>query len=306
MNELDLVYSVFNGMDIAVLHRKGPKNYRFLGPALDFYHSLFPLEHDGGPCVSPWQHSNMLEFFIQEAEQFFAKGQEGHIFSGIWQEEDLALPDQPLMAQAFHTKGESLLVIRRLKDEFTDRSKILQKARENMLEHRRVSSSLEFYKKKSCYDAMTSLYNKETFLTILQTEIAHFRNAASAISLLMIDVDDFKKVNDTFGHIVGDTVLTTLATLLHESLRHEDIAARYGGEEFIVLIPFTPMVQAGKVAEKLCHRIAEHVVPGQPCITVSIGCTSYLPGENAEDFLQRADLALYDAKRAGKNTVRLR
>ena len=306
MNDLDLLFLVFNKMDIAVLRRVALDRYTFLGPAPDFYRDLFPAEEDGGPCLSPWRHSSMLEFFIQEAEMFFAKGQEGHILSGVWQEEGLASPDQPLLALAFYAKGEALFIIRHVNDEFFERSKILQKARENMLEHRRVSTSLEFYKKKSCSDAMTALYNKETFLNILRDEITHAQCGLSTFSLIMLDVDNFKEINDTYGHITGDAVLSTLGKLLNDSLRREDVAARYGGEEFIVLIPYTPLAQTGRVAEKLCRRIAGHKAPDQPSITVSIGCTSYLPGEDMQEFLTRVDLALYDAKRAGKNTVRLR
>lgn len=306
MDDRDLLFLLFNEMDIAVLRRVAPDRYAFLGPAPDFYSDLFPAEKDGGPCLSPWRHSSMLEFFIQEAELFFAKEQNGRIFSGVWQEEGLASPDQPLLASAFYAKGEALLIIRRVNDEFLDRAKILQKARENMLEHRRVSTSLEFYKKKSCYDAMTTLYNKETFLNILHDEINNTQESTATFSLVMFDVDNFKKINDTYGHPVGDAVLSTLGRLLRDSLRREDVPARYGGEEFIVLIPFTPLAQAGRLAEKLCSHIAGHIAPGQPSITVSIGCTSYLPGEGIQNLLARADLALYDAKRAGKNTVRLR
>lgn len=306
MNDFDLLFLVFNKMDIAVLRRLARDRYTFLGPAPDFYRDLFPAEEDGSPCLSPWRHSSMLEFFIQEAEMFFSERKEGHILSGVWQEEDLALPDQPLLALALYSKGEALFIIRRVNDEFTERSRILQKARENMLEHRRVSTSLEFYKKKSCFDALTTLYNKETFVNILREEIAHTQRGLSTFSLIMLDVDNFKEINDTYGHIVGDAVLSTLGKLLQDSLRREDVAARYGGEEFIVLIPFTPLAQAGRVAEKLCRHIAGHKTPGQPSITVSIGCTSYMTGDDEQSFLTRVDLALYDAKKAGKNTVRLR
>ncbi len=305
MDAYDLIFLVCNRLDIAVFLREGEGRYTLAGPAPDFYRELFPAEEDGTPCREPWLHSGMLDFFLYDAEEFFAKQEDGQIMSGIWQEEGLSQPDAPLLTTALREKGRDLLILRRLTDEFLDRANILQKARENLLEHRSVKSSLEFYKKKSTYDPLTGLLNKDSFLEIMKGELEQPRESSPRLSLLMLDVDDFKAVNDTYGHLVGDVVLSSVGQLLHDSLRRHDIAARYGGEEFIVLAS-SPVEQAERLAEKLRSVIAEYRAPGVPSVTVSIGVTGYISGESGELFIQRADSALYDAKKAGKNRARLR
>jgi diguanylate cyclase (GGDEF)-like protein len=300
---------VLNELGVAVMRRTAPGEYVLATPAPGFYLSAFPLETDGSPCQAPWEHSAMLDFFLHDAEAFFETRKEGLISSGVWQEEALGDPDQTLLAHALCSGGEALLLIRLLQDEFAEKVAILRKAREELLEQRSLRCSLQFYKEKSSHDFMTKLYNKETFLNILGNEIsnAHGRIADGIphISLLMIDIDNFKMVNDTYGHLVGDRILTAVGRLLRDSLRWKDVPARYGGEEFIVLLSSTPE-QAAKAADKLCRLIARHQEEGLPQVTVSIGCTGYLPEENIESFIRRADQALYDAKHTGKNTYCLR
>jgi diguanylate cyclase (GGDEF)-like protein len=120
----------------------------------------------------------------------------------------------------------------------------------------------------------------------------------------MIDIDHFKKINDSYGHTVGDHVLFQLANILQESVRDPDTVGRYGGEEFLVVLPNTRLKEAAEQATRLCRRIREaELNDGEPIhLTVSIGVAEYRHGqENWQKFLSRADLALYDAKNAGRD-----
>ncbi|MEO6397250.1 MAG: GGDEF domain-containing protein [Tepidiformaceae bacterium] len=144
-------------------------------------------------------------------------------------------------------------------------------------------------------DPLTGIANRRIFLERLD-ELSH---AGGVFSVLMLDLDDFKRLNDEFGHLHGDAVLQRVARVLSDSVRDGDRLARYGGEEFVVAMPGANLSEAIAVAERLRQAIAE----GTPT-TVSIGCAARYPGEAAIDVLRRADDLLLVAKRTGKNTVR--
>jgi diguanylate cyclase (GGDEF)-like protein len=171
-----------------------------------------------------------------------------------------------------------------------------------MLDH-----DLAIYKNKASFDALTALYNRATFMELMQEELLHAKLVGGDLSLLLLDIDHFKHVNDTYGHQAGDLVLSSLGELLRSLLRSQDVPARYGGEEFIILARFTTTQQAVIVAEKIRKGVAEHTFGKLPqAITVSIGCSTYRLGELPDSLIQRADLALYDAKNHGRNRVSVR
>jgi len=162
----------------------------------------------------------------------------------------------------------------------------------------------------SVKDDLTGLYNRRHFQTVLQVEWKRAIRFHRSLSLLMIDVDFFKKYNDTFGHLHGDKVLKELSNVLRRNIREIDTVARFGGEEFIILLPDTDKRGAIAVGEKLrkiveTHRFAEPASGGAaPQITVSVGIAAY-PDDVREmdDLIDHADIALYDAKDAGRNRV---
>ncbi len=305
MPDSNLAFAILNELDIAVLKRVAPREYVLLGGVPAFYDHLFPPT-DSGPCLAPWEHSDMMEFFLEDAELFFARNTGGQLDSGIWQEAGVRDENQALIAAAMITEGQQVIIIRMLKDDYVERARILQKAREHLLERRMLNNDLEMYKQRSRFDSLTNLHNRGTFMEALQDEIARATVGRSDLSLLLLDIDNFKDINDTYGHLTGDAVLSSLGQLLRSYLRRGDMAARYGGEEFAIIAPYTMQGQAFRMAEKLRARIERHRFESLPPITVSIGCAAYLMGEPADSFIQRADLALYDAKRSGKNMVKLR
>lgn len=305
-HEASLAEAILQTLNIAVLKRVGPMAYELASPPPAFYTILFPPEADTGePCRTPWEHSYMLEYFMEDAEAFFSRKLSGSIASGVWQEDSLSEDDQAFIAEAMLLAGSELLIIRLLKEDFNEKVGILRKAREQLLERRLLSNDLEVYKTKSRFDGLTKVLNRTTFMEHLGREIRKAAENSVPLSVAMLDIDNFKRVNDSYGHLSGDFVLTTLGELLRSNLRRDDIVARYGGEEFILLAPYTTKEQIFRTAEKLRKNVARHVFMTLPQVTVSIGCATFIPGESMENLVQRADLALYEAKNAGKNCVKV-
>ncbi len=157
-------------------------------------------------------------------------------------------------------------------------------------------------------DKLTGLRNRRLFDQRLTEEIAHATRNAKPLSLLMIDIDNFKRVNDTHGHVGGDRVLQTLGHVLSGQLWKVDLAARYGGEEFAVILPQTDFRAATNVAERIRRSIEETTIPMPDKhsigVTVSVGVACFPRcGDNPESLIEHADQALYTAKKEGKNRV---
>jgi diguanylate cyclase (GGDEF)-like protein/PAS domain S-box-containing protein len=152
-------------------------------------------------------------------------------------------------------------------------------------------------------DPLTDLLNRRGFEEDLETEFAKARRSHIPLSLLMLDIDDFKSFNDRLGHIKGDEVLRKISRILRKCLRRNDIAARYGGEEFIAILPDTSSLEAAHIGERLCEAVAKSGWEGRE-ITVSIGVSSLtLNTASPEEFVDAADGALRAAKQNGKNQV---
>lgn len=179
------------------------------------------------------------------------------------------------------------------------------------LQRRTMRATNERLQENATSDSLTNLGNRREFDERFAEEMARVRRYSAAASLLMVDVDGFKLINDSWGHPFGDYVLKTVAEIFKEHLRETDVATRYGGDEFALVLPATGKTQAYAVAEKLREAVEGYpfVAPigGQPVpVTVSIGVAS-AGRERAEsvEVLESADRALYQAKHAGKNQVRL-
>lgn len=155
-------------------------------------------------------------------------------------------------------------------------------------------------------DPLTGAGNRIAMEQTLQREIDMARRHQQPLSLLMLDIDHFKRVNDSHGHSAGDNVLKAIAATLKAQLRNVDMVFRYGGEEFLILLSNTSREAAAMVGERLRYatQAAEYYVDGQLIeLTVSLGCSTLLPGESADSLLRRADSALYVAKREGRNRL---
>jgi diguanylate cyclase (GGDEF)-like protein len=161
------------------------------------------------------------------------------------------------------------------------------------------------YEQLSVTDALTGLLNRRYLEERLTEEIKRSNRHGYPMSFMMIDVDSFKSFNDSFGHPEGDKVLKIVGNILRETLRGADVAARYGGEEFSILLPQTTSEEAHTIAERIRSRIEENDFIHRK-VTVSIGIASCsLELNSAADLIAAADKALYEAKRRGRNNVKL-
>lgn len=158
-------------------------------------------------------------------------------------------------------------------------------------------------KRISGIDALTQVSNRLKLDEILQDELSRCARYGTDLSILILDVDHFKEVNDTFGHLVGDMVLIKLGGILKSSIRGSDTVGRWGGEEFLMILPQTGLESARKVAEKIRIAVEEAEFPEVTHITCSIGAALYQAGDNKEKLLSDADAALYHAKNGGRNRV---
>jgi diguanylate cyclase (GGDEF)-like protein len=158
-------------------------------------------------------------------------------------------------------------------------------------------------------DGLTGCFTRAHGMEVLEGNLRRAARTGLPVSILMIDLDGFKRINDRYGHMPGDAVLSTVADQLHRMLRQSDVRCRLGGDEFLVILPDTPVEDALKVAESVRHAIAAIEIPssrGPIALTASIGVAvsgGGMPRIDAPGFIDRADVALYRAKEEGRNTV---
>jgi len=154
-------------------------------------------------------------------------------------------------------------------------------------------------------DDLTGIWNKRYFRRQLPQEVERSRVYALPLTLMIFDVDDFKNINDSFGHTVGDVVLSELCGAVRETLRPPDVFARFGGDEFALILPHTDLAGAVAVAERIMQKVRLMTIPadeeGFIKCSVSIGISDYTLDDTAQDLVRRADEKLYEAKRSGKN-----
>lgn len=167
---------------------------------------------------------------------------------------------------------------------------------------------LEQARRESTTDALTGVYNRRAFETCLQSTVAVHRLFHYPATMLLIDIDHFKQVNDTYGHATGDAVLKAVAEqIVRVCKRRSDFVARYGGEEFAVILRETTLRDAHKLAVQIAQQVQQHpftLPTGERIqITVSIGISELRPDEEAEQWFRRTDALLYQAKQAGRNRI---
>ncbi|MEW6707442.1 MAG: diguanylate cyclase [Pseudomonadota bacterium] len=185
----------------------------------------------------------------------------------------------------------------RLQDEHSRAAELESKVRELEGELRRLSDEVST-------DALTQVANRRGLLQAFEVERAKLERDGGELALGLLDIDNFKKLNDSLGHAAGDEALKALSAFVKKSLRPVDVIARYGGEEFVVVLPATPVAEAQQVLTRLQRCLSESLFlheQQQVFVTFSAGVTAYRMGERIEEALERADEALYEAKRTGKN-----
>jgi diguanylate cyclase (GGDEF)-like protein len=155
----------------------------------------------------------------------------------------------------------------------------------------------------SVTDRLTGLYNRRKLDEVLEEELVRCRRYAQQFAVILMDIDHFKRINDSHGHHVGDTVLQAMAQILRERTRDADALARYGGEEFVIVCRHSTIDGAAETAERIRAAISGHEFAGVGHATASFGVAACCEGDTSENLMERADAALYRAKNAGRNRV---
>lgn len=166
----------------------------------------------------------------------------------------------------------------------------------------------EKIQRQATTDGLTGLANYKRFYEILERELWRYRRYGGQISLIMVDIDNLKKINDTYGHRAGDKVIKQISRKIKECIRKIDTAARYGGDEFAIILPNTPLEDAKVVAERMVKAVADSPImwkKDEIDLSISVGLGEYDAQSTAEDITSRSDEALYTAKQAGKNRVKI-
>ena len=178
--------------------------------------------------------------------------------------------------------------------------------RELSVSRKKLQSSLTVIREMAIHDDLTGFYNRHHLMDLIDSENNRSVRTGSVFSLVMMDIDKFKNINDTYGHQIGDQVLRTFAAIIRSILRKTDFCGRYGGEEFLIVLTQTN-IQAAKVfAERICNCIENSFfscLGPDSRVTVSIGLTEYRMQEDIEKTISRADELLYKAKNGGRNRV---
>lgn len=162
----------------------------------------------------------------------------------------------------------------------------------------------EELKRAMVTDDLTGTYNRRKFEELMGFEIDRSRRRKSPLTMLMLDIDHFKLVNDTYGHHVGDEVLKGLAQVVGDQLREGDFLIRFGGEEFVVFLPDASLVSGVEVAERIRAKVEAHSFGEAGQVTISLGAAALEPYDTGVSFLERVDAKLYEAKEGGRNQVR--
>jgi diguanylate cyclase (GGDEF)-like protein/PAS domain S-box-containing protein len=156
----------------------------------------------------------------------------------------------------------------------------------------------------SVTDVLTNAYNRRYLTQKLEEEIERAKRSGNKFSLIMLDIDRFKSINDRFGHNAGDLVLQSLAEMIKDRIRKIDTLARWGGEEFVILLPDTTVKNAARLAEELRESLSQMDIPGVGRVTASFGVAGYCPGDMVDTLVNKVDNMMYEAKAAGRNCVR--
>lgn len=167
-----------------------------------------------------------------------------------------------------------------------------------------LEAALAEAREAACTDPLTGALNRRGFDQACLRELSRARRSGAPLALVHIDLDDFKRLNDSLGHQVGDQALKSLVSVLHRSMRPSDVLCRFGGEEFVLMLPDTSLQAATAVATRFLREFSAQSVPGTSrAMTFSAGVVTIRIDESLEEAIQRADAATYAAKHAGKNCV---
>ncbi|MBC7294126.1 MAG: diguanylate cyclase [Thermoleophilia bacterium] len=236
--------------------------------------------------------------------QAINQGQVYYYIKKPWQPQELRLVIEQAMERhrlAQHNR-ELLSRLRRANEELERRVQI--RTRQLERHNRILRKAQKRIEELSRQDPLTGVANRRRLDEVLTAEVERSRRYGQPLSVIMVDLDHFKDINDTHGHIVGDKVLQAAAEVFGRETRLTDLVGRYGGEEFLLILPNTSLDEAEAVAERLRASLEKLEQDFRPePLTASLGVAQWCPGDRPADLVHRADKALYEAKQAGRNRV---
>ncbi len=311
---LIFLFGVFFYTKLKLLNSRLSDQKKFINTILDIQPNMIFIVDNSGPIFAnrffldffdcknlkefQKRHSCLAQTFIEE-ELYFHLGK--IVDNNSWIENILNLKSEKRIVSILHpntslTKVFNVSIVE-LEDEqylisLTDISDTILK--QIQLEN------------KSTHDKLTGAYNREYFETHYKLIINEYTKDDNLLFLSILDIDFFKKVNDTYGHDIGDKVLKQFVNVIQKSSRKDDLLIRWGGEEFLLLTKVKSIDNAKKVLENIRNAISQASFEGIKHITCSIGATNYKENENIEESFKRADDALYEAKNNGRNQVRIK
>ncbi|MCG4571157.1 GGDEF domain-containing protein [Clostridium cochlearium] len=189
------------------------------------------------------------------------------------------------------------------KQQLVKRINELEKLIKNLKDmERNLIEKNKFLQEISMYDCLTKVYNYRTIMGIIENQTKYSKDREEVFSILMIDIDDFKSINDKFGHVFGDEILVKICNEINKNVRKDDYVGRYGGDEFIVIFNNTKLDEAVTIAERIRKSIEGLEILPYLKVTISGGVKEY-KNESCREIIESADDFLYRAKRAGKNRI---
>jgi len=268
----------------------------------DLFNAYVGLQASDGRTIN--HASQRLRTLVVSARQFLNTAiadnrSQVQAMNGVADRRDAEVDPRRLIESLISELEKATSRATRLETNFAEKARELDSIRD----------SLSKSEERAKTDTLTGLPNRRGLEEFFRVAQIAAMERGEPLSVLLIDIDHFKKFNDNFGHGVGDQVLRLMAKVLREKLRERDLPARYGGEELIAVLPSTDVTTCAAVAERIRHAIAECSITRRstdevlPQMTISIGVAQFQPGESMTDLIERCDRALYLAKKTGRNRV---
>ena len=270
----------------------------------DLYTRFFDREKDQAALLEMRQD---LKRILSEVLSFVGTGVSASKTTSEHLERVINKLKPDMTRDEIHTVTEEVLAEARMAMSTSDL--LSERLNSTMSEMQDLKKDLDEAKREANMDTLTKLANRKAFDGVLEKATSDADASGTEVSMIFGDLDFFKKINDTHGHLVGDQVLKVVANSLKSAVKGRDLVARYGGEEFAIILLNTSLENAKKVAENIRAEIAAKRIQRRDSreslgvITMSFGVARYFPSEGGESFLQRADRALYISKRKGRNMV---
>ena len=280
--------SILDAQDNLILVINDDGSFEVNQTLLDFYgYETIEFFSEKHTCIS--------ELFIAKNNYFVPK------VDTVWFEEIMKLEDNKRVVLMTNSNNEEIIFRVNVKS-FLFNTQHIVISFTDITDLKNYTYELQY---KATHDDLTKLFNRNKLNDEIDKEITRENRYVHGLSLLMLDIDNFKQINDTYGHDLGDIVLKDISKIIQSSIRSTDYAARWGGEEFLVLLPETLVDEAFQIAELIRENVESYKnsVLEKPT-TVSIGVSQFLVNEDtSESFIKNVDLAMYEAKQTGKNKV---